>query len=127
MRGSIRVDELWEEALLQFNKIIKTHEYTPALINVGNIYYLQGQMERAPNYYERASAKASGDSIVLLCMARVNHDLENYGLARESYQRLKRVDPNLANQFSYLDLRGKEAARAAEWNAVKGVVAWAEE
>ena len=119
--------ELWEEALLQFNKILKTQEYYPALINVGNIYYLQGQMEKALDYYERASTKAPDDPIVLLCMARANHELENYGSAKKSYQRLKRVDPNLASQFSYLDLRGEEAARAAELSAVKEVVAWADE
>jgi tetratricopeptide (TPR) repeat protein len=119
--------ELWEDALLQFNKILKTQEYYPALINVGNIYYLQGQMEKALDYYERASLTEPDNPKVLLCLARANHELENYGSARKAYSRLKNVDPDLAAQFSYLDLRGEEASRAAEMSAVKGVVVWEEE
>jgi tetratricopeptide (TPR) repeat protein len=84
-------------------------------------------MEKALDYYERASAKAPDNPIVLLYMARANHELENYGLARRSYSRLKSVYPDLAAQFSYLELRGEGAVRAAEMSAVKEVVAWAEE
>jgi len=119
--------ELWEDALLQFNKILKTQEYYPALINVGNIYYLRGQREKALDYYERASVKAPDNPRVLLCMARACHELENYGLAKRWYQQLKRVDPDLAAQFYYLDLRGEEASRAAAMSAVTEVVVWEEE
>jgi len=119
--------ELTDKALVQFNKILKTQEYHPALINMGNIYYLKGQMEKALTYYERAAKKAPANPRVLLCVARVNHELENYGLVRKSYQQLKRVDPDLADQFAYLDLRGEEAARAAEISAVTEVVVWEEE
>ena len=119
--------ELTDKALVQFNKILKTQEYYPALINMGNIYYLEGQMEKALTYYERAAKKAPDNPRVLLCLARVSHELENYGLVRKSYQELKRVDPDLADQFAYLDLRGEEAARAAEMSAVKEVVLWEEE
>ena len=64
---------------------------------------------------------------MLLCMARVNHELENYGLVKKSYEKLKAVDPDLADQFAYLDLRGDEAARAAEMSAIKEIVVWDEE
>ena len=63
---------------------------------------------------------------MLLSVARVNHELENYGLVKRSYSRLKSVDPDLAEQFAYLDLKGEEAARAADIGAVKGVVIWDE-
>ncbi|MBA7484183.1 MAG: tetratricopeptide repeat protein [Spirochaeta sp.] len=119
--------ELTDRAMAQFNKTLKTGEYYPALINMGNIYYLQGSMERALEYYERAAKKAPDNPRVLLCLARVSHELENYGLVRKSYARLKSVDPDLAEQFAYLDLRGEEAARAAEMSAVTEVVVWEEE
>ena len=60
-------------------------------------------------------------------MARVNHELENYGIVRKAYNKLKAVDPELAEQFAYLSLRGEEAARAAEISAVKEVIVWDKE
>jgi tetratricopeptide (TPR) repeat protein len=119
--------EQWEEALVQFNRILDTQEYYPALINVGHIYFLTGEMEKALDYYARASVKAPDNPKMLLGMARASHELENYGSARRAYSRLKSVDPDLAAQFSYLELRGEEATRAAEMSAVKEVVVWEEE
>jgi len=51
---------------------------------------------------------------VLLYLARVSHELENYGLVRKSYQKLKNVDADLADNFTYLDLRGEEVTRAVD-------------
>ena len=118
---------LTDKAILQFNKILAKQEYVPALINFGNIYYLSNEMEKALEYYERASVEAPDNPKVLLCVARVKHELENYGLAKKSYEKLKAVDPDLADQFAYLDLRGEEATRAAEMSAIKEVVVWEEE
>ena len=118
---------LTDKAVLQFNKILAKQEYVPALINFGNIHYLSKEMEKALEYYERASIEAPDNPKVLLCVARVNHELENYGLVKKAYGKLKGVDPDLADQFTYLDLRGGEAARAAEMSAVKEVVVWDEE
>ncbi len=64
---------------------------------------------------------------MLLSVARVNHELENYGTTREAYAKLKEIDPALADRFAYLSLRGQEASRAADLEEVKGVVVWDEE
>ncbi len=60
-------------------------------------------------------------------MARAGHELENYGTVRESYEKLKLLDPELAERFACLELRGEEASRAAEINEVTEVVVWDEE
>ena len=48
-------------------------------------------------------------------------------MVKKSYEKLEAVDLDLADQFTYLDLWGKEAAREAEMSAVKEVVIWNEE
>ena len=63
---------------------------------------------------ERASIAAPDNTKVLLCMARVRYELENYGLLGKFYQQLKKVDTDLADQFFYLYLRGEEATRAVD-------------
>ncbi len=64
---------------------------------------------------------------MLLGYARVNHELENYGSVRTAYEELKKADPDLATQFAYLDLRGDEAARAAEISKAKEVTLWVDQ
>ncbi len=101
--------------------------YTPALVNLGNIRYLTGDVAAALRYYESAEARAPDDPDVLLNIARANHELENYGTARAAYARLQQVSPALANRFAYLDLRGAEAERAAQAGEVEGIILWSDE
>jgi hypothetical protein len=66
------------------------------------------------------------NSTVLLCIARANHELENYGTAQKAYADLKKIDPTLAAQFAYIDLRGSESTRAADVSGAANTVIWAE-
>ncbi|MGA2640347.1 MAG: tetratricopeptide repeat protein, partial [Spirochaetia bacterium] len=97
-----------------------------ALLNMGNILYLSDQKEKALEYYNRAYAKDPENPKVLLAVAKANHDLENYGTVKKLYAELKARDPDLAQQFAYLGLKGEEATRAAEVGGVSGVVVWEE-
>jgi hypothetical protein len=115
-----------EKAEAEFRKALQTRPYVPALVNLGNLSYLRGDLNNAQVFYAQAQKLAPDSPAALLGMARVGHDLENYGTARTAYARLKQVDPALANQFAYLELRGGEAARAADTQKVKGAVVWSE-
>jgi len=61
-----------------------------------------------------------------LCLARVNHEMENYGSAQKLYARVKALDPALAEKYAYLELKGEEASRAAEAGAAREVMLWVE-
>ena len=98
----------------------------PALVNLGNIYYLDRDFRSAKNYYERAYNVEPSNSAALLAVARVNHDLENYRLAEQLYAQLKTRSPALAERYSYLEMRGEEAARASAVGRVKETVVWDE-
>ena len=116
-----------EEAEEQFEKALaKDRYYVPALVNLGNIYYLDRDFKNAKNYYERAYNVEPSNSAALLAVARVNHDLENYRLAEQLYAQLKTRSPILAERYSYLEMRGEEAARASAVGRVKETVVWDE-
>ncbi|MCK5568616.1 MAG: tetratricopeptide repeat protein, partial [Spirochaetes bacterium] len=111
-----------------FNRLLsKNKSYVPALLNLGNIYYLEDDMEKALSYYERAYVSLPGNAKAILCMARVNHELENYGIVNKLYNKLKEADPDLAARYLYLGLKGEESTRAADMSGVKDTVLWDEE
>ncbi|RKX73282.1 MAG: hypothetical protein DRP87_19185 [Spirochaetes bacterium] len=118
---------LFDKAMEQFNTIISLREYFPALINMGNIYYMQHNIDKSLAYYQRAEKLRPDHPKTLLSLARIHHDLENYGFARRYYEKLESLDPARAEMFSYLALRGEEADRAAQISGVKEVVLWVEE
>ncbi len=118
---------LVEQAEKQFRRILAKDEYVPALYNLGNLHFLRKELKEALRYYERAGRASPDNPKVVLSIARVSHELENYGMAREAYSRLKELSPDLASQFAYLDLRGEEAGRAADAAGVKEVMLWEEE
>ena len=116
----------YDRAQKEFEKLLAKEEYVPALLNMGNIFYLSDQKVKALDYYNRAYAKDPENPKVMLAVAKVNHDLENYFAVKNLYAELKVRDPDLALQFAYLDLKGEEATRAADAAGVNGVVVWEE-
>ena len=116
--------DMGDKAEGQFQKLIAKSEYVPALLNLGNLYYLKGNYDKAMGYYQRAYKQSPHSPNVLLCMARANHEEQNYGSVKKYYQELQTVDPDMASQFAYLDLQGQESTRAAEANHIMSVVVW---
>lgn len=116
----------YDEARQQFEKLLQKEDYVPALLNMGNLAYLDGDKEGALQYYTRAEAKVPDSPSVLLAVARINHELENYGTAEKYYARLKAANPDLAAKFAYLDLKGDDGTRAADASGLRTAVYWEE-
>ena len=118
---------LYDQALQSFQAIVARRDYTPALINLGNIHFLKKDFEAAHTFYQRVLDGDSRNKSALLGVARCNHELENYGLVSKIYRQLEEVDPDLAQRFAYLDLRGSEGARAADAAGLREIALWEEE
>ena len=117
---------LWDKASKTLNQILAKDEYVPALINLGNIYFVQGQLDKAVTYYNRAATKDPNSASALLGIARANQQLENYSIAKAAYAKLQALNPDLAQQYAFLNLRGEEATRAADASGLRKAVPWAE-
>ena len=104
----------------------KAKTYLSPLLNLGMISLVEKDFAAASSYYEQARKAEPKNVQALLGFARANHELENYGSVRLAFEELKRTDPGLAAQFAYLDLRGDEAARAADISKAKEAMLWAE-
>ena len=116
-----------EEAKGELDIILEQRDYLPALLNMANILFLEKQMEQSLVYYGRAAALSPEYPIVLLGLARTNHEMENYGTSRKIFDKLKISNPELAAKYGYLELKGDEANRAAEIGETRSRVEWEEE
>jgi hypothetical protein len=116
----------WDKAEEQFLQALAKGEYTPALVNLGNLHFQKKDYGRARGYYERAAALDPKNATVQLSLAKVYHELEQYELARASYEGLKAADAALAERFAYLGGGDSAGARAGEIGARRETVLWSE-
>ncbi len=119
--------DLSDKAEAQFTAAIRSSEYVPALVNLGNLRFRDARMDDALGFYDRAYRQAPHEPLVLLGLARANHQLQNYGTVKKQFDELRSLNPDLADQFAYLRLQGEESTRAAEASRSAGVVVWEEE
>ncbi|MBA7703108.1 hypothetical protein ES703_111890 [subsurface metagenome] len=102
-------------------------EYGPALVNMGNIHYNDGDYEKAAHYFERAHKQLPGSAAVNLALARVNYDLGNLALVKEYYAVVREKKESLAERFSYLALKGTQKKRATDVERLRAELVWEEE
>jgi tetratricopeptide (TPR) repeat protein len=100
--------------------------YTPAMINLGNILYLDRKFDRALEYFDRAHESRPGMPAALVGIAKVNHELENYGTVRKVYTELQQRSPETAAKYSYL-VSGSVAKGRASALMDQEKVMWSEE
>jgi Tfp pilus assembly protein PilF len=103
---------LYDNARAEFEKVAKI-QYTPALINLGNLAFVEKDYHGALKYYENAH-KANPDNVsILIGMAKANYELENYSAVASAYERGKELNPKLAERYSYLVASEEETSRAS--------------
>ncbi len=118
-----------DRAATQFENILKQREYYPAIINLANIRYLDGDMSGARNLYLRAGKIRSDSSLVSLGLARTSFELADYSAANRYYDRLKSEDSTMAERYSYLAAgsAAEAATRASDAEAARALMQWSEQ
>ncbi|HUX11430.1 MAG TPA: hypothetical protein VMW87_00300 [Spirochaetia bacterium] len=114
-----------DDAEAQFTQAIGRGDYAPALINLGNIYYLRKDFSRAQSSYERAAGIDPRNSTALVCLAKLYHDEEKYDLAKTNYDKLCLLDPVVAQRYAYLSTDSSTSGRASV-AGVNGGAVWGE-
>lgn len=116
-----------DKAETYFRKALaKDPQYMPALVNLGNLFFLQENMYMAKNFYEQAHRLRPNHPAVILAVAKVNHELGNYSTVRDLYGDLKANDPGLAERHAYLEISDSAEARAAGAGQAREIVLWEE-
>jgi hypothetical protein len=118
---------LYDKALKNFEQVLSRREYSPALTNVANIHFIRQNFSKALEFYNRALARNEGNTAALVGVARCNHEMENYGLVKQTYAKIRDLDPAAAERFAYLDMQGDTDARASAAAELKTTVLWDDE
>jgi len=113
-----------DEAESAFRFSLTSRINVSALINLGHIAFLREDWVEAQEYYEQASDVDPENPLVMLSLARVSHELENYGTTRRMLDRVAAVDPDLADAYPYLRMTGDDASRAADAQGALSSVLW---
>ncbi len=87
------------EARSQFTAAIKLSNLKGAVINMGNIEYLDNNLAEAKKYFERALVLSPGNSLSLVGLARTNQALGNTVDYRATVAQLEQSDPPAASKY----------------------------
>ena len=82
-----------DKAEKQFKQVLAKKPYLPTSLNLGHLYFTKGDWKNALLSYQQASEIDPRNPHTLLSLARVNQELQNYGDAKKSYDKLKAIDP----------------------------------
>ena len=107
-----------------FKGVLATRPYLPALLNLGNLYFLKENWKDALSCYSQANEIVPNNPHVLLGLAKVNQELQNFADLKKNYDKLKAIDPTLASQYAYLGEGKESGARAADVATERKAVIW---
>jgi len=114
-----------DEAEANFKMALAVRPYLPAIINLGNLYFLKDNWQEALSYYEQANGLAPNNPRILLGIARAARELQDYPLMAQVYGKVKSIDPKLASEFAYLG--EEQGGRAVDVESARRAVLWESE
>lgn len=116
---------LLSDARQAFERAIRVEENGPALINLGNLEYLNNDHIAALRYYQRAQIVLPDDPTVHLSVARAQYELEQYRVAEANYEVAADLDSDIVADFAYIVQGSNGTGRAASTES-RELVIWSE-
>jgi hypothetical protein len=118
---------LFDQAEAEFLKVTGSRQpYVPAVVNLGNLSLIAGDLQKSQGYYERAASLEPDNMSALLGLARISYERGDQAAAKDLHARVETIDPELAARFAYL--AGGEAGEArAEAAAREEGMVWDED
>ena len=102
----------YDDALEFFKRVLSNSEYLPAIMNIGNVYALQGKTDSAMTYYLKALRKAPENPKILLTLTRAYLKQGEITKAEETLGRARQIDPGLA--VSFPEITAASGSRASQ-------------
>ncbi|MDA3823554.1 MAG: hypothetical protein PF450_13220, partial [Bacteroidales bacterium] len=104
----------YEEAGAQFQVAIrKDPQFSAPMINLGNILFLNKELDGALEWYNKAEDLKPESTSILAAIAKTKYEMEQYDAVKTLYQDLQIKAPELAAQYAYLNNEISAIGRAS--------------
>lgn len=104
----------YDQAEEQFNRALRMQsDFSPAMINLGNVHFLKKDMDAALSMYTRAKSFKPGSPTIIAAIAKTRYEMEQYDEVKNLYQDLQEKAPDLAAQYAYLNNEISVVGRAS--------------
>ncbi len=113
-----------EKAEVEFRRALEQEPFLPAILNLGNLYFIQDQWKNALKYYQQALGIDGKNPRVLLAIAKADQQLSMFDDMRQKYDQLKTLDPELAGEFASLGEGSAAGGRASDIATERRNVVW---
>lgn len=117
---------LYDKAATVFAAVTKQTEYAPALLNLGNLRFLEKDWENARSCYQRALASDPKNVQILVALVKTSIEMGDEAAAGGLLTRVKALDPGAAEKYAYLGSADKNAQKAANAGSEREIVTWQE-
>jgi hypothetical protein len=105
---------LYERARSELDALLAERPaYAPGLANLATIELVSGDLHRADALFRAALEEDPENPSIMIGLARASHQLENYGTSSRMLERVRELDPALADRNAHLALRD-DGVRASE-------------
>ena len=108
----------------EFKQVLGQRPYLPAILNLGNVYFIQDKWQQAMQYYQQALDIDPQNPHALLAIAKADQQLSNFDDLKQRYDQLKQLDPKLASEYAYLGEGASGGARATDIATQRRAVLW---
>jgi tetratricopeptide (TPR) repeat protein len=115
-----------DQAEAEFKAALSKGDYVPAMLNLGNLYFLAKDYKRAHEPYERAVRMDPRNPRARIALSMVQYELGSYDQSKAGWAEARGIDPALAERYAYLGGSGAGSSRAGAADERKGAVLWTE-
>ena len=115
-----------DQAEAEFKASLTKEEFVPAILNLGNLYYLAKDYKKALEPYARAVKLDPQNPRARLALSMVQYELGSFEQCKAGWEQARGIDPALAERYAYLGGIGESTSRAGAADSRKGAVLWTE-
>jgi tetratricopeptide (TPR) repeat protein len=113
-----------DRAEVEFKQTLAQRPYLPAILNLGNLYFIQDNWKEAMQYYQQALDIDPQNAHALLAIGKADQQLGKFDDLKQRYDQLKQLDPKLASEYAYLGEGASTGGRAADIATQRRAVLW---
>lgn len=117
---------LLDKAEAAFLAAIAKDRYNTALVNLGNVRYVQARYDEAADLLAEARSVDPANPAILVAYSRAALAAGDRAASEEAYAALVAADPGLASRYSYLGKPADGSPRASESIGASGPMEWME-